>query len=170
MEMHGAFEGSWQERTNLYALREVLSVRLRKKLREELGGVYGVSVSASTWTMPEDGYRFGVSFQCDPERVDELNKATWAVINDVLENGVEEDEVADVRAKKTRSMEESLETNGFFLGIESTLRRGEDPLDMMKYTQRIEALNADVIHQAAKTWINPKQFVAVTRLPEAEAE
>ena len=34
MEMHGPFEGSWQERANLYALREVVSVRMRKKLRE----------------------------------------------------------------------------------------------------------------------------------------
>ena len=47
----------------------------RRELREELGGVYGVSVSASSWTLPEPGYRLGVGFQCDPERVDELEAA-----------------------------------------------------------------------------------------------
>ena len=113
LEMHGSFEGSWEERNRLFALREVLSVMLRRELREELGGVYGVGVSAGTWELPEPGYRLGIGFQCDPDRVEELEAATMAVLNKVLEEGVDPDDVADVKAKNARS------------------RRGADPRELL---------------------------------------
>ena len=73
------------------------------------------------------------------------------------------------RAKNTRSMEEAIETNGFYLGIEGTLRRGEDPKDLMNYQERIDALNAEVVSAMGARYINPKQYVNVTLLPEEEA-
>lgn len=171
LEMHGPFEGSWLERGQLSALREVLSVRLRKELREELGGVYGVGVSTGTWSLPEPGYRFTITWSCDPDRVDELQAAALAVVTEVLENGVEESEVEDVKEKNRRSREEDLLTNGFWAnGILGALRRGEDPRDLLTYDERNDSLDAEVVHQAAKTWIDLDQHVTVVLLPEAAPE
>ncbi|MCA9571496.1 MAG: hypothetical protein KC656_26845, partial [Myxococcales bacterium] len=62
-------------RASFSAFGDILAVRLRERLREDLGGVYGVSAFASTWDDPYRGWRVRVEFQCDPERVDELEAA-----------------------------------------------------------------------------------------------
>ena len=167
LEIHGDFEGSWEERSRLFALREVLSVMLRRELREELGGVYGVGVSASTWQLPEAGYRLGIGFQCDPDRVEELEKATLDILNKVLEEGVDPDDVADVKAKGVRSREVDERENSFWAGgIDGALRRGEDPLDILGWAERNEKLSAESVNAAAKEWLNLDQYVRVVLLPE----
>ena len=56
MRWHGTWSGEWVSRNHLQTMASILEVRLRKRLREELGGVYSVSVGQSTIKFPESTY------------------------------------------------------------------------------------------------------------------
>ena len=51
---------------------DVLELRLRELLREDLGGTYHVSVDGSVSRYPGERYRIDLGFGCDPGRVEEL--------------------------------------------------------------------------------------------------
>ncbi|HAF36793.1 MULTISPECIES: M16 family metallopeptidase [Sphingobacterium] len=53
-------------------LENVLKVKLRKNLREEQSGVYGVGVSVSATSEPTDLMRTRINFTCEPSRAEFL--------------------------------------------------------------------------------------------------
>jgi len=167
LEFHGDFESTVDNRSQLNAMTAVLSTLLREELREARGGVYGVSVSSGTWEQPQEGYRLTVSFRCDPERVDELEKATFDVLKEFIASPVEGHYVAKEKEKNRRSYETQLVDNGFWIGqLAATYRRGEDPLQILDFETRNNRLNPDFVHAAAKQYIDLKQYVRVTLRPE----
>ena len=155
MEIHTPFEGSWEQRGEHYAMRQILSVRMREELRENLGGVYSVGVGGGAWTLPEPMQNLTLNFTCDPERVDELHKAALAVFEKAIEEGFTEDELKTVQAKNMRSWETSLREDAFWRnGIRGALMRGENPVDMMDGPARSDALTVEALNAAAKTYID----------------
>ena len=73
----GPLEYDRSHRNAIRALGLVLETRLREKLREELGGTYGVSVSPSTQRAPTAEYQFVIDFGSAPERAEELAKVVF---------------------------------------------------------------------------------------------
>src|SRR3954466_609893 len=66
----GPFQYTRQNRYYLSALAELLNIKLREALRENLGGTYGVSVSPSASKDPLPSYRFTIGFGSAPERLE----------------------------------------------------------------------------------------------------
>ncbi len=81
---HGDFASTPETRRRIDGLAGVMSIRLREKIREELGGVYGIQAQAVTSERPDQTYQFIVAFTCDPQRVDELSAAVRAEIAAVI--------------------------------------------------------------------------------------
>ena len=50
----------------------ILSIKCRESMREDQGGVYGVSISGSTSKFPESKYSIKSTWGCSPENI---NKA-----------------------------------------------------------------------------------------------
>ena len=170
LEFHGDFEANVDNREQLAAMTAVLSTLLREELREALGGVYGVRVSSSTWEQPVEGYRLTISFRCDPERVDELEKATFDVLKTFVAKPVEANYVDKEKEKNRRSYEINLVDNGFWLGeLAAHYRRGEDPSQILGFEDRNERLNPAYVNDAAKKYIDLKQYVRVTLRPAESA-
>ena len=146
---------SWLTRNRLQGVEAVLSVKLREILREDLGGVYGVSVSTSTdsvWPEPA-GYVF-IGFQCDPERVDELIDATLDVVDEVRTTAADPRYIDEEIAKRSRGRQDAMQTNDFWAGgLEGALRRGEDPLEILNYDERNASLTPDEVQQAAERFL-----------------
>jgi zinc protease len=113
------FTGSFDfNRENLYALRaleDVLRLRLRERLREDLGGTYGVRVRASGGRDPRAEYRVAVGFGAAPARLEELARVAFAQIDSLKDDGPTEEELAKVREMQLRSRETDLRTNHFWL-------------------------------------------------------
>jgi zinc protease len=108
---HGDIEptlGSWDQ---LHGLAELIDLRLRETLREELGGVYGPSASAGMRYLPTGTYTLTVRFECAPDRLAELEAAAWAVVERVRTEPATEDEVAAIREQARRDHETSLTSN-----------------------------------------------------------
>ena len=64
---HGEFDYfDGQERYDFGAMLRVLRIKLRESMREDKGGVYGVSLQGSNSPYPDPTYRINLSFTCDP--------------------------------------------------------------------------------------------------------
>ncbi len=160
-------EQDWLSRGRLFAVGGVLSTRLREELREERGGVYGVSARATNWTDPEWAM-VTVSFTCDPDRVDELVGAVHEVVDELVAAPVDPHYVAQLQEQNRRGREESLRSNSFWLsGFAGALQRDEDPLALLSWDERNDSLSPEVVHEAAQRWLSGDDRVQVVLLPAA---
>ena len=64
----GDMEWSRQEALTLTVAGEMLGIRLRERVREELGGTYGIGVNANGSSLPDQGYLVSIIFGSDPPR------------------------------------------------------------------------------------------------------
>ena len=168
MLFHGPFDYNQETRQRIRALADVLRIELREELREERGGVYGVSVSASPAGRPDPSYRFQISFTCDPARADELTEAVLAEIEQIKEEGPADDDVQKVKEQQRRERETSLEENSFWLGTLDFYysHPDEDLLDMLDYPAVVSRLTAEDVQEAAQTYLDLNRFVEVVLYPE----
>lgn len=163
---HGAYEGGWLARNRLQALSDVLQVRLREQLREELGGVYGVTVSQSTATFPFPEYTLTITFGCDPVRLPELKAATLAVVESLRTTPVPESYVDAVREGNRRDRETDVKRNSFWRSsLLSAIERGEDPRELLTYEERNASLTPAEVQAAAARWLDPSSAVSLELLP-----
>src|SRR5690606_30862119 len=115
LTFHGPFEYTRQNRFAIRMMASVLNIKLREELREDRGGVYGVSVGASTTDRPDPRYQLRIGFGCDPARVAELKTAVMEQINWVKNAEDLEKYLSKVREQERRSFESSLRENSFWL-------------------------------------------------------
>ena len=101
------------EMHRLRAAGNVLSIRLREILREELGGTYGVSVGYEN-SLPLPGYgAMVVQFGSAPENVDPLTKAVFAEVERLKTQGPSADDVAKVKEMERRDLETNARQNQY---------------------------------------------------------
>ncbi|RMH51546.1 MAG: insulinase family protein [Bacteroidetes bacterium] len=166
---HGPFVYDRLHRHRLRSLAEVLNIRLREELREERGGVYGVSVRPSTSDRPDSTYSLTISFTTDPDRVDELAQAVFEQIDRLKTEGPTPDDVAKVKEQQRRERETQRETNGFWLSVLDFYysHENEDLLDVLRYEELIASLTSEDIRQAARTYLDTTRYVRAVLLPDA---
>lgn len=166
---HRAREEARWERFRLRALADALSIRLREELREELGGVYGVSVGASPDRFTGT-YTLSVSFGADPDRVEELIAAVFAEIETFASRGPADDVVTRVVERGRRAEETELRSNRYWQqAIANAYRHGEAPRNHLFWEDLRQRLTAEVLRDAARQFIDPGRHVRVVLLPEERA-
>jgi zinc protease len=152
-----------------YALRslgEYLEMRLLENLREALGGTYSVGVSGQVSKYPLSEYTVSVSFGSAPERTDSLFGTVMAVIDSTKAGNITASDVEKIREQQQRTMEVSVKENGYWLGnISARLENGEDPRGLLKYGDFIKGLSADQIRDAARRFLDAKNYARFTLLP-----
>ncbi|MDQ3522634.1 MAG: insulinase family protein, partial [Gemmatimonadota bacterium] len=133
--------------------------------REDLGGTYGVGVRASASREPRSEYRFSIGFGAAPERLDELGRETFAVIDSIKNFGPTETELAKVREAQRRAREINLRENNAWLGqLMAFDRHGWDLRGIMaEPTIRLDAAR---VQQAAQLYLKMDNYVQVSLVPE----
>ena len=168
MIFHGSMEYDRLSRHRLRSAVEVLSIKLREELREELGGVYSVNAQPSISELPEPSYQISVSFGCDPDRVNELITAVMDQVNTLKEEGATEDELGKIKEQQRRTRETQKETNGFWVSVLDfyNTRPNEDILDILTYEEMIESLSSEDIKNVSRASFNEESFIKAILLPE----
>lgn len=148
------------------ALADVLDIRLRELLREDLGGTYGVGVSARISERPDQEYRVSISFGSAPERAEELSSVAFAEIERIKAEGPDEETVAKVRETQRRTKETNLRENRYWLGqLSSYERLGIDLGEVPSY-ELIEGWTAEQVRQAAIRYLRTDRYAKFVLLPE----
>ena len=77
----GSFGWNRENRYRVNAMVDVLRIKLRQRIREELGGTYGVNVKSDYAHFPKESYRISMEFGSDPGRVEELASEVFKEID-----------------------------------------------------------------------------------------
>lgn len=155
----------------LGSLSEVLKLRLTDKLREQLGGTYGVNVYVSLSQKPYEHYQVTIAFGSAPDRVDELAKAVFNVIESVKSDGATAAELREVTETQRRTQETNLRQNQFWLSSIATYDQSGWGLDeILLLDESIKGLTAAKIKAAAQQYLDSRNYIQVSLLPKTAAK
>ena len=164
----GDMEWSRQENLALDVAGEVLGIRLRERVREQLGGTYSIRVSAGGSSLPDHEYLAYVIFGSDPTRVEELFAEVIAEI-DWLREGGEQSYLDTVKELMRTSRVEQLRENGFWIGqIQAAAQRSEPFTEITGFDERLEALTLEEVAAAAQRYLTTDRYLRVVLFPVEE--
>ncbi|MHB0949298.1 MAG: M16 family metallopeptidase [Gemmatimonadaceae bacterium] len=163
----GPFEFTPANRVAMNALAEVLTITLRERLREALGGTYGVSVSGSPSRIPVPSYSFYISFSSAPGQVEPLVQAVRAEIDSLRLRGARVADLQKVQETMLRERETGLRENSWWLRrLAAYDQYGEDLRGVLAGDRYARALTPETIGEAARRWLSGENVVRLTLLPE----
>jgi len=163
----GPFVFNQDNRVALRAMTEILEMRLLTELREELGGTYSVSVNDGNQKYPRQEYSISIQFGSAPDRTDDLIKRVFEEIEKFKTEGPTVKQLSDEKEALLREFETSSKQNGFLLSqIASRSFNGDDPANIWLLPELYNKLDAAMIKEAAKTYLNTSAYVKVSLFPE----
>lgn len=162
---HGLQPWSEAAEHELDTLREVLQLRLHDLLRETLGGVYSVAVSARLVRRRSE-YVLSIEFGCAPDKVDALQRALWAELAAIRAHGLGEPYLSRVVQLRRRAHELALRGNGFWQNrLVTAVKFG----DSLPPTPDIEPWLGKIarprLQAAAAHYLDPRQYVLAVMVP-----
>ncbi|MEX2512072.1 MAG: insulinase family protein [Cyclobacteriaceae bacterium] len=147
-------------------LGEILTIKLIETLREDIGGVYGVSARGGLNRVPGERFNFMVRFPCSPDMVNDLIAATWQEIATIQENGPEEGDMEKVRASKKISLEENMKRNGFWHAQLNAAISNDMPLDtVLGAKNRVLGVTDEEVKKVANEVLKEEFLLEILRFP-----
>ncbi|HFE44604.1 MAG TPA: insulinase family protein, partial [Nannocystis exedens] len=167
LNYHGKARWSANAEDDLNQLSEVLDIRLREVLREEMGGVYGAFSWGSIDRRPRQRYSYTIGFGCGPENVDKLKKAVFGVIETTKKEGIGDEYISKIKELRRRKLEINLKENRFWLSeLTDAYRYGSDPRKIVELEEKaIKRVSSANVKAAAKKYLG-KNRIDGTLWPE----
>ncbi len=161
--------GEWSRKNEWIcnSLGDILRGRLRNAVREEVGGTYsifgGIRIEEFPWAHAEAA----ISFDCAPERADELIGIVFAQLDSLKTFGPSDEEMANARAKNRRYHERWLKANSWWgTQLREAYFRGEDPREILRDSEYAQAIEAVDIQEAVRRIFDMNNYALFIRLPE----
>lgn len=155
----------------LSLLGSIFDDRLRKTVREELGGSY----SPSAFAVPNEVYRdFGfiiAQITLDPAELERVRPALLAAAADLAANGVTEDELNRARLPILTSLRESARTNAYWLG--NVLAAAQEQPARLEWARSrfadFSAITKAELDALARAYLDPAHVILFTIKPAPAA-
>ncbi|MBL4636689.1 MAG: insulinase family protein [Kofleriaceae bacterium] len=166
LTMHGDEKWSWEKQDDLEMLSQVLRIRLREVLREDMGGVYGVFSGGGISRRPKQRYAFQIGFGCAPANADKLKKAVFQVVAEIKKKGASKEIITKLKEKRRRSYQTDSKENYWWLrGLQNHYRYGTDPTKLLEIDKSVERVSSKRVQAAAKKFLNTKRMIDALLLP-----
>ncbi|MBP1664342.1 MAG: peptidase inactive domain protein [Bacteroidetes bacterium] len=145
----GKLKYNLQNEIQLDALKQILDIVLTDKIREKLGGTYGVQISSELEKTPEDGFSIQLMFDTDPDRRTELVKAIDQTISEMQKTGPSAENVQKVKEFMTKQHADELKKNEYMLNtLNNQYRFGVD--FVTSYEQYVDNLSINSLKKFAR--------------------
>ena len=157
------------QRYGFYTMGAYLNTRLREKLREELGAVYGINLSALLLPLPEEIYRINLSFECDPLRVEELITEANKEISLLKEGKIDPTSLESLFEIQRQERKEGLLQNNFWMQQLSLRAQYNLPLSGISQESledNIQSFTPDILSEIAKSCFETDNYFRIILLPE----
>jgi zinc protease len=165
----GPLEYDDTHRLALRAMALVLQSRLLDTIRQQLGGTYSITADHSAAKVPKPEYTVRIEWTCDPARTADLVQRVFQEIEFVKSTSFDSGQMGVIREVLQREFEANSQENGYWLNQISQRYADGDPAGVTAIAnlpQRLKALTGDQILEAARTYLNSRNYVIVTLLPE----
>jgi zinc protease len=165
---HGDFEWVEEDRVALDGLTDYARIKLRESLREDMGGVYGVSIYSSAVKDPDPSYSVNISFNADPPRTAELVTAVVAVIDGIKAGSIAISDIHKVQELQRQARIKDLKENRFWHGSMISNWLEGTPIahvTMDHLNQSLELLTPERLQSAAQQYFSENR-IQVVMYPE----
>ncbi len=153
----------------LQSLIDIARIKLREELREDKGGVYGVSVGGGQAKYPINQYSVQISFNADPPRTKELIDAAKEVIAK-MKVEIDPVDIEKITETQRQGRVKDLQQNQFWMGnFINSWMNGTDlaqQVQQAKLEERISHLSKDVLLKAARKYFNDKEVISMSMFPD----
>ncbi|HQQ82696.1 MAG TPA: insulinase family protein [Cyclobacteriaceae bacterium] len=158
---------SEEEQLHLQALIELMNIKLTETLREELSGIYGGGMNGTLNKNPYSNYTINVTLPCGPENVDKLIKATLAEIQKIKDHGPTIEDLNKVKEEFSKEHKEDLRDNSYWVSrLQRSAETGIAATGVLTFEERLKAITPQQIQDAAKRYLQQKNFFQAVLLPE----
>ena len=166
---HGEQKWTPDAERDVEILADVLRIRLREILREDMGGVYGVGVWGTITRAPRQVRSVVVRFGCAPENVAALKQAVFTEIARLQKEGVTQAYLDKVKESRRRSFETDREQNWWWQArLDEAYDFGDDPRELVSIDKTLARITPQLVQAAARRYLDPKQYVGGVLQPAAE--
>jgi zinc protease len=163
----GPFVYDQTQRVAIRAMADILRTRLLDTIREDLGGTYSIGATPNYQKIPNSEYMISIQFGCDPARAESLVARVLQEIEQFKANGPTDKQVNDEREALLRDFETNAKQNGYLLTqLVVKYQFGEDPAGVWDVPNYYKKVDAAMIQQAARTYLDGKNRLTVVLFPE----
>jgi zinc protease len=171
MVWKGNFKWKDKDRQGFTMLMNILSIKCRESMREDQGGVYGVSISGSTSKFPKPKYSINSSWGCSPDNIKKLSQTVLDEMGKIKKDGPADIDLNKVKETLIRERETRLKENSFWLAaLQGHYINNDRLLSLEDYKAFINSYSGDDIKAIARKYLNTESYVQVELTPAAKAE
>jgi len=145
----------------------VLDMVYTDKIREEVGGTYGVRTLTNISRKPEGQAVLQITFETDADKAVELNSLVHRELENMAGNGPDNEKFNKAKGQIEKSFEESIKQNNYWLGILNDAYYYHENR-YSDYLSILNSITADDIRDFARKTLAEKNFIEVIMLPEAK--
>ena len=140
-------------------------------MREDQGGVYGVSISGSPSKYPEPKYTITSTWGCNPDNINKLSQTVLDEMVKIKKDGPSEADMNKVQETLIRERETRIKENGFWISVlQNHFLYGNRLLSQEDYETIIKSISKDDIKAVANKYLNTESYVQVALTPATKAE
>jgi zinc protease len=146
---------------------ELIEIRLRERIREQLGASYGIAAYCGQQNYPARVYTSIIQFGCEPARAEELAALAIRELKALGENPVGEEDLVKLREGFSRRRETALKTNEFWQGtLTANILRGDNSAAYSQSETVLAGLNAETMQRLIRRYFSAENYVTGILLPE----
>jgi len=156
-----------KDRQGFAMLMNILSIKCRESMREDQGGVYGVSISGTSSKLPEPKFSITSTWGCDPEKIEMLSQTVLNEMKKIKEEGPTETDLNKVKETLIRERETQVKENNFWLTyLQNHYLYGNNILSLEEYKTLVNSFTVKKIQAIAKRYLDTENYVRVALIPK----
>ncbi|MDR0543902.1 MAG: insulinase family protein [Odoribacteraceae bacterium] len=150
----------------LSIIKGILDIRYTENVREKEGGTYGVQVGASAVDEPSPRFDMTMSFDCDPERANDLKPLIYTEVEKMMKEGPTAEELEKVVTNMLKNHEQSKPHNNYWMSVLRSYYLDGINADDPKYFEDIlKKVRPKDIQKFAKSMFEKADVVDITFVP-----
>jgi zinc protease len=169
--LSGPFEFDDAHALALRTTTLLLQSRLYDTIRQELGGTYSITVTPEIRKAPRQEFTVQIEWTCDPARTATLVQRVFEEIAFVRTTHLGRAQLSLIREALLRDFERNSQDNGYLLNQIARRYADGNPADVagiVNLPAQVAALTTEAIERAALTYLDTRNYVKVTLMPETK--
>jgi len=148
-------------------LSAILDLVYTEKVREDEGGTYGVSISATSYSRPVEKADLLITFECDPARAEDLKGIIYRELQEIASGGPTQVNLEKAVRNMLKTREEEKQRNSYWASaVTNFYLYGFDNNDERNFTGILNKLTVKDMKKIVKKYLAKADLLEMLFLPE----